>query len=466
MLGMRRSTHSSLVAWATAGLAVAQSGWFPFAPATSPPARAYCGITHDIVRGATVLFGGWNSSYFGDTWEWNGINWTLRTSTNAPSPRLAHAMAYDVARGRVVLFGGAVGSGAGVDSDETWEWDGINWIQLQPALRPSPRRGVDMTYDLARNVTVLFGGGLTASGTPVYDDTWEWNGSTWTQRSPATVPPARWNSYLVSDWARGNVVMFGGGVGATPQYFADTWIWDGTDWQLRSPAASPSPRRYGGGAYDAQRGLVVIFGGLTSGGSTNETWLWDGTDWRNDASAPGPGGRFAMGMAHDLVRNRNVTFGGNTSPGIGQETWEYVPITLAQWTPAGAGCAGPAGTPVLAPLGSSLPQLGTTFSLRLAYGTGNGVGLMAVGLSNQAWSGGSLPINLGLLGMPGCQWFTSTDWVGSIVLTNGVGTLPWVLPAAPSFAGLRFYAQGLVLDPAANPFGAVVSASGAGLVGF
>ena len=76
-------------------------------------------------------------------------------------------MAYDEARQRTVLFGGLVGG------DETWEWDGTNWTQLKPTVSPSSRMHHAMVYDSKRGRTVLFGG--TAGG----DETWEWDGKNW-----------------------------------------------------------------------------------------------------------------------------------------------------------------------------------------------------------------------------------------------------------------------------------------------
>ena len=40
---------------------------------------------------------------------------------------MSHALAFDAARGRTVLFGG--GNGAGATFDDTWEWDGSTWIE-------------------------------------------------------------------------------------------------------------------------------------------------------------------------------------------------------------------------------------------------------------------------------------------------------------------------------------------------
>ena len=43
-----------------------------------------------------------------------------------------------------------------------------------------------MTYDEARGQVVLFGG--TTNGTNRRSDTWGWDGTSWTQRKPATAP--------------------------------------------------------------------------------------------------------------------------------------------------------------------------------------------------------------------------------------------------------------------------------------
>jgi hypothetical protein len=72
-------------------------------------------------------------------------------------------MAYDAARARVVLFGGSAGA------DETWEWDGTNWTERRPAEKPLPRGSHAMTFDSARNRVVLFGGDPGSRS-----DTWEY----------------------------------------------------------------------------------------------------------------------------------------------------------------------------------------------------------------------------------------------------------------------------------------------------
>lgn len=61
-----------------------------------------------------------------------------------------------------MLFGG---SGSAVWSD-TWEWDGTSWIQRFPSFSPSERTGHSLVFDSSRNRIVLFGGDY-------HPDTWE-----------------------------------------------------------------------------------------------------------------------------------------------------------------------------------------------------------------------------------------------------------------------------------------------------
>jgi hypothetical protein len=192
-----------------------------------------------------------NAAELGDTWEWDGVNWVQRSPATVPPARHAHAMAYDSARGVTVLFGGYDGSAY---RNDTWEWDGVNWVQRSPATVPPARVIHAMAYDSARGVTVLFG------GHPVYlDDTWEWNGVNWLQRAPATVPPGRESHAMAYDSAHGVTVLFGGKDGNGQR--DDTWVWDGTDWELRTPSPTPPARMGHAMSYDSAHGVTVLFGG-------------------------------------------------------------------------------------------------------------------------------------------------------------------------------------------------------------
>ena len=61
---------------------------------------------------------------------------------------------------------------------------------------------------------------------------------TWERKTPATAPPGRAGTNLVWDDARGQVVMFGG-TGSSGVPLGDTWVWDGSTWTEKTPLVSP-----------------------------------------------------------------------------------------------------------------------------------------------------------------------------------------------------------------------------------
>ena len=107
-------------------------------------------MAFDIVQQGVVLFGGWGSSgNMGDTWLWNGANWTKPNLTTIPPAR--HMAAMTSFRIGVLLFGG---DGGGSD---TWEWSVGKWNLRKPTTNPGARSGHSMAYDVSRQRAVLFG---------------------------------------------------------------------------------------------------------------------------------------------------------------------------------------------------------------------------------------------------------------------------------------------------------------------
>ncbi len=89
------------------------------------------------------------------------------------------------------------------------------WTQKFPATNSEFGYYAAMAYDSAHSQVVLFGGidsSVLSSSFPTYsNETWTWDGSTWTKQSPANNPPARCCFGMAYDAARGQVVIFGGG---------------------------------------------------------------------------------------------------------------------------------------------------------------------------------------------------------------------------------------------------------------
>ncbi|MBK8096097.1 MAG: hypothetical protein IPK26_03270 [Planctomycetes bacterium] len=183
-------------------------------------------------------------------------------------------------------------------------------------------------YDLARGVTVVFGGW---NGT-VLGDLWEWNGTAWTQRSSPVAPPARCCHALAFDFGRGRLVVFGG-AGPGLVDLDDTWEWDGQVWSQASPAVRPLPRRMSALAFDPATGAMLLFGGGVTGSGTTmfgDTWSWNGTQWTPLAPPVAPPARWSHAMASDLGRREIVLFGGTRQFSWLGGTWVWNGSTWRQ----------------------------------------------------------------------------------------------------------------------------------------
>jgi len=259
-----------------------------------------------------------------------GPDWLLAQAPAHPPARDAHATAYDTRRNRVVLFAGANEYNL-FDFADTWEWDGTSWIERSPAASPPPRFGHAMAYDAARGRVVLFGGYDFITGLAL-DDTWEWDGNDWRAVTPVTSPPKRFGHAMAYDGARGRVVVFGGS--GDLGELADTWEWDGSTWIARAPATSPPAREYGAMAYDAVRGRAVLFGGFDGTTVFADTWEWDGNDWTERVGAVSPPGRTWHVLSFDERRARTVLFGGYDGNVPLDDTWEWDGSAWIEATPA------------------------------------------------------------------------------------------------------------------------------------
>jgi hypothetical protein len=255
------------------GVSNAASLWngttWSVAPGTPP--QPGLGPNIGSLDGSLVVSGGYNA--VGGTWIWNGTQWSNPVNdAMSPSPyRESSALA--TLNGKVLLFGGceSCGGNFGLMGD-TWEWDGQSWTELSPAQSPPARFGA-VAGTVAGKI-VLFGGESGDAST--FGDTWEWDGESWSMASPATSPSARVAAGAAV--ANGKLLMFGGASDKSLQPLGDTWEWDGTNWTQLTPTSSPSAR------WDAQMGSLretpVLFGGADAQGNVlGDTWTWNGATW-------------------------------------------------------------------------------------------------------------------------------------------------------------------------------------------
>jgi hypothetical protein len=233
-------------------------------------------MAFDPAHNQVVLFGGFAATEpQNDTWIWDGVQWTKATPPDPlPEARGGANLVYDPAVSGLLLFGG---QGATTpELNDTWLWNGTVWAQL-PATPPQPARSMAaMAYDPATGKIVLFGGN---SGTNFLNDTWNFDGTNWTQLNPPSSPSPRSNLESVFDDNTGNVVLFGGQYCPGPFYmcgpttfYNETWVWDGSTWSQPSLTASPSGRRDLQMDFDGAVGSVVVFGGYDGNAVLNDTW--------------------------------------------------------------------------------------------------------------------------------------------------------------------------------------------------
>jgi uncharacterized delta-60 repeat protein len=244
--------------WAFDGIS-----WQQINTAHTPP-NSFPAMAYDEHRDRIVLFGGAIPGvYVNDTWEFDGQDWIQVSPLHAPSPRkqIQYGMTYDSIRQRIVLFGGCIGNPSTCYGD-TWEYDGADWTQINTSVSPAARGVHSMVFDAARGKTVLFSGyryPSTPSSANALHDMWEYDGQNWTQVNIALPPPRGW-SMITYDNNRSKIILFGG-IAPGSVAVGDTWEFDGAQWQQIYGAASPSPRFEGHLAYHASQAVVLLQGG-------------------------------------------------------------------------------------------------------------------------------------------------------------------------------------------------------------
>jgi len=310
--------------------------WTKKSPATSPTKAGLC---HQMLEigGKTYLYA------VPELWSWDGTNWTKASSGGAS---IYDDGTLTAVGDKPALVGGS--------SPDAWVFDGTSWAKtagVTTDVIKKARAGVaggkmfvvgkDRTWvfdgtklttafdhALPTNVSAMVAVGtrLVALGGAAGDETWEYDGSKWQQKKPATPLPGRHNTAMAALGSK--AIVFGGTDATTFALLADTWEWDGTDWKKLSPATSPTGREFHTMATLGTKVVMYGGGGLVGG----EQWEWDGTTWKKLSLVPNPGSRYEPAMA--TVSGKILLSGGifsASSTGAGPfDLWEY---DGTQWTP-------------------------------------------------------------------------------------------------------------------------------------
>ncbi|MBL8752078.1 MAG: hypothetical protein JNK15_02150 [Planctomycetes bacterium] len=446
---MVHTTHTlgALALFLATSAATAQ--WQLASPAQSPQALSGHGMTFHPPSASALLFGGYAGfSASNQTWSYDGATWTLLAPTNSPTAKAGVELVYDAARGVVVMYGGMNTSFFGGPSvDQTWEFDGATWTQVFPVTTPGGLGNYGACYDSSRSRYVLYGGSDNSFFPIAVSGTWEWNGTNWALVATATSPGPLERPAMCFHAGIGRTVMFGG---IDPQIGGvdTTWLYDGTNWSAAPVTGSrPAVRTGAKMVYDNLRGVCVLTGGAdpTNGNAIVDTWEFDGVGWTQVASATT--GRISAGLAYLESQRRVVQFGGSvpTTGSALADTWDYSRAAVV-----GSGCAGSNGTPKLD--AAAGPRLGQNYVQTLAnLNPAIPVAVFVLSVTQLA------PTSLAPIGMPGCVAHVSPDVLLSAPAAAGGSSLTFAVPSSVSLAGISLFAQGLSLDPGVNAASLTVS---------
>ncbi|MCK5943684.1 MAG: hypothetical protein KAI24_17000 [Planctomycetes bacterium] len=414
--------------------------WAQQSPPVSPSPRRAGAAAFDPISNRVYIYGGLTASpsqSINEMWAYNG-QWTSLNPVGA-SPRWGHQMVADTANNRLITFGGRSPTINSLAND-TLQWTGSSWTPIATVNKPSPRFLYGMAYDSARNRVVLFGG---RAGFAPNNQTWEFDGTNWTQITTSNAPAAREEMGMVYDASLNRVVLFGGCDESTQTIFGDTWWYDGNDWTNVSPLNSPTPRFRGSMVYDSTRSRVVYYGGYDGTTILEQTLEYTGGEWLVIPPAgSNPTNATEAYGAYNPVQQKFVLFGG-FGGSFSNATWQYTGNTDGVFSLYGVACDIASGTPGLT---GSTPNIGTTLTVNATnLGTALGV-IWAIGLSDQVFNGLPLPLDLGIVGLAGCNLVASPDFLDIALATSGSASYSLPIPNQTALVGQSVYCQALPID--------------------
>jgi hypothetical protein len=227
----------------------------------------------------------------------------FKSETGQPTGRAAGAAAFDISHNCTVLFGGA-GSGFSLLNDTAVRCGDQKWATITASGAPTARAYGAAAWSGASNTVNVFGG---YTNTVATDELWKLSLScggtsasctgTWTQVTKSgSWPEARYMHGAA--WTGSKLVIFGG-VNAAGTGLTDTWEWDGSTWTQVCTGCFVNPT----GLYGFASGVTVNGGTRTvyamggynqptgSGGTfVNDVYRYTGGGWTsvNGAAAVQP----------------------------------------------------------------------------------------------------------------------------------------------------------------------------------
>lgn len=417
--------------------------------------------------------------------RWNGAAWSGLEQGMDGAVRVLH-----VAGNGDVVAGGDFNVAGGTPAAHVARWNGVAWTPIGTGL-------ADPVYCITEDSTGLW----TGTGNQFVDYRLRrWDGSQWNivgivgQQFPGSALRANFIRALGhlpnGDLVAGGNVLSGMGQSGIATWGGTWWslitlggtvhtittvpggvimagsflysgggpannivLWDGSGWNTGWSTYGAGLDSYTYAVVVLPNGEVVAGGDFQNAGSVAASRLarWDGTSWSGFGS-----GADAPVRALGVTASGDLLVGGEFRTVAGMPTGYFARFDSCSsaYTVFGAGCAGALGVPGNEVL--QQPKLGTSLMARITR-MPQSLGFLALGTSRAVSAFGPLPVAMAPLGMAGCDLRVSLDYLQVLSGSNQTATWSLAIPNNPMLLGMQFYSQALVVDPAANAFGAILS---------
>ncbi len=374
--------------------------------------------THDFSRGVTVAVS-CRQSFGSEVHEFDGYQWRTVTTVGLGAASIVQ-IGWHPNNGVI----GLTPNGA------TWAYDGVAWSPLNAV---GPTQPATLSFDPVLGRTVLFVAAGSVPG-PLANETWLWDGSTWTTASPLTMPPPTELPAMCFDPSVGTtfLVRVVGNVAAP-----DAWRYDGVTWTRAAGSVPPLlfPRIAGHPSLG-----VVLVGRVAAGSTTQAFFRYDGATWQT-LPAPQVDLPFFR-LVYDSSRDAILAHG---------QPWcdQVLTTTPASNSVYGSGCSGSGG---IARLGAgNLPDLGATVISEVDVVRANAPVVLFADLA---------PANVALPG--GCRQLVQRPLLIDVAASSqsGFATLTWDVPRSTALRGVVVYEQALALDSNGSFLGFAVLSNG------
>jgi len=213
---------------------------------------------------------------------------------------------------------------------------GIEWQGMAP-----PARGfATLTVDTTNHRAVVFGG---TSGYDLWNDVWvmpldTMTGYRWEPLTTSGTPPSgRFGHTAIYDPGYERMVVFGGTT--TNGETNELWQLDLSTaaWQQLAPSGTPpTPREFISAVYCPERHSMLVFDGKYEGSGIDELWELelDSLAWHQlDVSGTRPPALWSYGSALDPDSNKLLIFAGQAGDNLVNDVWELdITVGNEHWT--------------------------------------------------------------------------------------------------------------------------------------